>query len=213
MSGGSQPVTLDSSQRAGLLTRAGFQALFGGPTGSNPIKRGVEIYRRIMCGTVPPPPADLMIPPPKDATEGGTTRQRFDEHGQQACARGCHSLFDGIGFAFENYDGVGHYRTMDNGLPVDAASTTELDGKQVSFKDGVELSQLLAQSTQVKQCLAAQVASFGLGRPIVGADAASVNGALNAYVTGSSGIRDVLVALAASRAFRYRAPAEGEVLQ
>jgi hypothetical protein len=207
----SQVVTLDASQRGGLLTRAGFQALFGGPTGSNPVKRGVEIYRRVMCGTVPPPPGN--VPTPKDASQGGTTRQRFDEHGQNACAKGCHELFDGIGFAFENYDGIGRYRTMDNGLPVDAASSTLIDGKQVSFKDGVELSELLAESTQVKQCLARQAASFGLRRPVSGADTRSVAGAVDAYLTGSDGVRDLLAALAASRTFRYRAPAEAEVLQ
>lgn len=208
---GSQLMTLDASQRGGLLTRAGFQALYGGPTGSNPIKRGVEIYRRFLCGTVPPPPGN--VPTPKDASQGGTTRQRFNEHGEQECAKGCHALFDGIGFAFENYDGIGRYRTTDNGLPVDAASSTLLDGKQVPFKNGVELSQLLAQSAQVKQCLAAQVASYGLGRPVGSADAASVNAAVAAYMMGSGGFRDLLATLAASRTFRYRAPADGEVLQ
>jgi len=207
----SQMVTLNSNERAGLLTRAGFQALFGGPTGSNPVKRGVEIYQRIMCGTVPPPPGN--VPPPKDASQGGTTRQRFDEHGQNACAKGCHSLFDGVGFAFENYDGIGRYRTMDNGLAVDAASSTLIDGKLVSFKNGVELSSLLAQSTQVKQCLAAQAASFGLRRPVGSADTKSVSAAVDAYAMGDSGIRDLFAAFVASRTFRYRAPAEGEMLQ
>lgn len=212
MSGsGSQTVSLDSSQRSGLLTRAGFQALFGGPTGSNPVKRGVEIYRRVMCGTVPPPPGN--VPPPKDASEGGTTRQRFDEHGKNDCAKGCHGLFDGLGFAFENYDGIGRYRTMDNGLPVDAASSTLIDGEQVSFKNGVELSELLAQSTQVKQCLAAQAASFGLRRAVGDADTRSVDAAVAAYMTGADGVRDLFAALVASRTFRYRALAEGEVVQ
>lgn len=208
---GSQLMTLDSGQRGGLLTRAGFQALYGGPTGSNPIKRGVEIYRRVLCGTVPPPPGN--VPTPKDASQGGTTRQRFNDHGEQECARGCHALFDGIGFAFENYDGIGRYRTTDNNLPVDAASSTLLDGKQVSFKNGVELSQLLAQSAEIKQCLAAQVASYGLGRPVGSADTASLNAAVTAYMTGGSGFRDLVATLAASRTFRYRAPADGEVLQ
>jgi hypothetical protein len=201
---------LSSSQRSGLLTRAGFQALFGGPTGSNPIKRGAEIYKRVLCGVVPPPPAN--VPPAKEASEGGTTRMRFAEHSQNACAKGCHGLFDGIGFAFENYDGIGRYRTTDNDLPVDASGVVSLDGQQVSFRDGKELSQLIADSEQAKACFTTQVASYGLARPTVAEDTLSLAAATTAYASSSAGVRDLIAALVASRTFRYRRPAEGESL-
>jgi hypothetical protein len=122
-------------------------------------------------------------------------------------------VFDPIGFAFENYDGVGRYRTTDNGLPVDASGSITLDGQQVSFTNGLELSSLLAESTQVKQCFATQAASFGLGRSVVSEDAASIDGAVVAYETGSGGVRELLATLAASRTFRYRQPADGEMIQ
>ena len=66
---GAQQVQLDSNQRAGLLTRAGFQALFGGASGSNPVKRGVEIYKRLLCGHLTPPPPN--VPMPKDPRKAG----------------------------------------------------------------------------------------------------------------------------------------------
>ena len=69
---GAQQVQLDSNQRAGLLTRAGFQALFGGAGGSNPVKRGVEIYKRLLCGHLTPPPPPN-VPMPKDPSQGGST--------------------------------------------------------------------------------------------------------------------------------------------
>jgi hypothetical protein len=49
------------------------------------------------------------------------TRERLAEHGDNACARACHSIFDPPGLAFENYDGIGAFRTMDGGKPVDAS--------------------------------------------------------------------------------------------
>jgi hypothetical protein len=206
-----QNVTLDSTQRAGILTRAGWQALFGASDGSNPIKRGVEIYRRVLCGTVPPPPPN--VPLPADASTGGTTRQRFAAHASNACAVGCHSLFDDFGFAFENYDGIGQYRTKDNGLPVDATGTVTLDGAKVSFNNGIELSKLIANSQQALQCFASQTATFALGRPLEDADQASIQGAVAAYKSASNGFHDLVVSFASSRTLRYRTPADGEVLK
>lgn len=206
-----QPLQLNPAERSGLLTRAGFQALYGGSEGSHPIKRGSEIYTRVLCKTLPPPPAN--VPPPKPASEGGTTRSRFAEHSTQACAAGCHALFDNLGFAFENYDGIGRYRTTDNGSPVDASGSFSLDGKLVSFRDGRQLSQLLAESAEVKQCFASQAASFALGRAVGKDDQVSVDAAVEAYGKPSAGIRTLMGSFAASRTFRYRSPAEGEVLQ
>lgn len=208
---GAQQVQLDSNQRAGLLTRAGFQALFGGASGSNPVKRGVEIYKRLLCGHLTPPPPN--VPMPKDPSQGGTTRQRYAEHDQNACAAGCHSLFDQFGFAFENYDGIGQFRTTDNGLPVDASGSITLDGKTVNFTDGRQMSQLIAKSQDAATCFAAQAAAFGLGREVVDADGASVMAAASSYNAGTKGIRDLMLAFATSRTFRYRSPASGEVLK
>lgn len=206
-----QQVQLDSNERSGLLTRAGFQALFGGAAGSNPVKRGVEIYKRLLCGHLDPPPGNVL--PPKDASQGGTTRQRFAEHDSQACAASCHKIFDHYGFAFENYDGIGQFRTMDNGQPVDASGSVTLDGKAVTFTDGRQLSQLIAKSQDATTCFASQAAAFGLGREVVDADRASVAAAVSAYNSGSKGIRDAIIAFTASRTFRYRSPAPDEVLK
>ncbi|MEO8213720.1 MAG: DUF1592 domain-containing protein, partial [Myxococcales bacterium] len=206
-----QQVQLDSNQRSGLLTRAGFQALFGGAAGSNPVKRGVEIYKRLLCGHLDPPPAT--IPMPKDPSQGGTTRQRFAEHDGQACAANCHMRFDQYGFAFENYDGIGQFRTTDNGGAVDATGSVTLDGKAVTFTDGRQLSLLIAKSQDAVSCFASQAAAFGMGREVVDADRASLAAAVSAYNSGSKGIRDTIIAFAASRTFRYRSPAPGEVLK
>ncbi|HEX2872994.1 MAG TPA: DUF1592 domain-containing protein, partial [Polyangiaceae bacterium] len=208
-SGTAQP--LNPAERSGMLTRAGFQALFGGSEGSHPIKRGAEIYERVLCKTLPPPPAN--VPPPKSASEGGTTRSRFAEHSREACAAGCHALFDDLGYAFENYDGIGRYRATDNGSPVDASGSTLLDDKMVSFSDGRQLSELMAHSPQVRLCFASQAASFALGRGVVDDDSASLAAALEAYEKPAQGIRTLFSAFAASRTFRYRSPAAGEVLK
>jgi hypothetical protein len=200
---------LDANQRSGILTQTAFLTVTGSTDGSHPVKRGKKIYENLLCGELPPPPG--VVPPPKEASEGGTTRERFKEHSDQACASGCHGLMDPLGFAFENYDGIGGFRTMDNGGVVDASGAIELDGKQHSFKDARDLAKILAASATAQRCFATQWTRFALKRKNTDADRASIDGIVGAF--GGGNIRDLLVGVTGSRSFRYRAPAEGETLQ
>jgi hypothetical protein len=202
---------LAATERAGLLTQSAFLTVTGSTDGSHPVKRGRKVYERMLCGELPPPPAD--VPLPKTAAEGGTTRQRFAEHSNQDCARGCHSLMDPLGFAFEHYDGIGKYRTMDNGGAVDSTGSFELDGAKKDFKDARELVQQLSSSALVKGCFATQWARFALKRMETEGDRASLQAITAAFGKDSNNIRDLMVGVAGSRSFRYRAPAQGEMLQ
>ena len=160
---------LDSSQRLGLLMEPSFLTLTGSPDGSNPVKRGKAVYTKLLCGVLPPPPPN--VPPAKPATAGGTTRQRFAEHAENACARGCHTLMDPLGFAFENYDGIGRYRTTDNNQPVDATGMISIDGTAKSFSNAVELTKILSTSATVRDCFAKQWFRFAVGREETEGDA------------------------------------------
>jgi hypothetical protein len=200
----------DPAQRAGLFTQPGFLTVTGATDGSNPVKRGRKIFQGLLCGELPDPPAN--VPPPKPASAGGTTRERFAEHSSEKCAEACHVLMDPIGFAFENFDGIGKYRTMDNGGMVDAKSHFEIDGKDQPFNGVRELAQILSTSATAQKCFATQWARFAFKRKETPGDAASISTIAAAFGKGGN-IRDLLVGVAASRSFRYRAPAQGEILQ
>jgi len=163
-----------------------------------------------LCQTVPDPPANVQ--PPKPPMDGLTTRQRFEEHDMQDCARACHTLMDPIGFGFEHYDGIGRYRTTDQNQPVDASGSVVLDGQKQEFSDAIGLGKLLAASPQVQACLTKQVMRYALNRWDTAADAASIDAAKAAFQSGGLNIRTLLTNVATSRTFRYRAPAAGEVL-
>lgn len=203
-------VTLSSSQRGGLLTLAGFLTVTGAADGSSPVRRGHAVYTRLLCGSLPNPPAN--VPPVQPPKAGLTTRQRFEQHDQNACTSGCHSAMDPIGFGFEHYDGIGQYRTTDQNLAVDSSGSIVLDGQTQAFSDAVALGKLLAASRQVQSCLARQVTRYALNRWDVAEDAASIEAAATAFQTGGLDIRTLMTAVASSRTFRYRAPAAGEVL-
>ncbi|HYJ10935.1 MAG TPA: DUF1592 domain-containing protein [Polyangiaceae bacterium] len=199
---------LDTTQRLGLLTQPAFLTLTGSPDGSNPVKRGKAVYEKLLCGVLPPPPPN--VPPAKPASAGGTTRERFAEHGENECARGCHVFMDPLGFAFEHYDGIGRYRTMDNGKAVDAASSLTLDGVEKPFANALELVQILASSETVRECFAKQWFRFAVGREDTEGDAASLAAIATAFASSEHDMRSLVPAIAQARSLRYRSLAPGE---
>jgi hypothetical protein len=204
-------VSLNPAERSGLLTLAGFLSVTGAATGSDPPRRGKAIYERLLCGVIPPAP--LAMPPvqPPSPT-AGTTRQRFERQDTMACATACHSTFDPWGFALENYDGIGAYRTTDNGMAVDARVTVTLDGQRKMVSDARGLMTALAQSDEARSCFVKQWFRYGLGRLDTAHDQASIDAAVTAFESSMRDIRELVVALATSRTFRYRTPGTAEVL-
>jgi hypothetical protein len=193
---------LDPMQRAGLLTQGSFLALTGSPDGSNPVRRGKFVFTKLLCQTLPPPPAN--VPPPAPASAGGTTRQRFEVHDQNACAKGCHTSMDPIGFGFESYDGIGQWRTTDQGQTVDSSGTlagTDVDG---TFSGAVDLAHKLATSPEVRDCVATEWFRYAMGRGESADDACSLSALKQGFSASQSDIRQLLVAVTQTTTFRYR---------
>jgi hypothetical protein len=206
-----QPVAMNPAQRSGLLTTAAFMTLTGASDGSLPPRRGAVILNKFLCRALPPPPA--VVPDPQAVTPGLTTRQRFEQHSTNPCAAACHSLIDPLGFAFENYDGIGQYRSTDNALPVNAQVSLVLDGQAQTVADGRGMAAALAGSDEVQTCFSRQWFRYALGRLDTTDDSASVTGATTTFKSATRDVRELLVGIATSRTFRYRALASGEVLQ
>jgi hypothetical protein len=202
---------LPAGQRGGLLTLAGFLANTGAADGSVPPRRGKVVYTRLLCTELPPPPNE--VPEVTPAMPGLTTRARFELHDQNPCAAGCHSILDGIGFAFEHYDGIGAYRSTEEGTPVSSATSYAFDEvNPVAIADAVELGRVLAAEPLAQSCFARQWLRYALRREDTGADSASLDTATSAFRARAGSIPELWVALATSRTFRYRAPAADEVL-
>lgn len=198
----------DPAQRMGLFTQAAFLTVSGASVGSNPVKRGHKIYSTLLCKDVPPP-TGLEIPPPAPPSAGGTTRDRYAQHGENPCAS-CHVVMDPLGFAFEHYDGIGRFRTEDNGLPVDASASYTIDGNEVAYADATELMQQFAQSQEVSDCVAKQWLRYALGREETSDDLPSVRSVADSFTTSTQHLPSLITAVATSRSFRFRTLAAGE---
>ena len=204
-------VNLDPSQRGGIFTQTAFLATLASDSADNPVYRGLSIYMKVLCGNIGSPPANV---PPVNFIANGTTRQSYEAHGMSACADGCHSLFDPPGFSFENFDGIGAYRTTEAGQAVDATGSFVTPGNAtITFKNALDMSSQLAQSLEAQSCIDRQWTRYILGRPETSAESGSMSIAFQkAAATQGFSIRDLMAALLQSKAVMYRQPSPGEML-
>ncbi len=151
-----------ADQRMGILAMPGLLAAHSKPQETSPVLRGKFVLEQILCMELPLPPPGV---PPVEASDTSalTTRERFEQHAESACAS-CHKFLDPIGFAFENFDAAGRYRSEEKGKPIDTKgilTETDVDGP---FENSVDLSSKLAASERIRQCIATQWFRFAFGR-------------------------------------------------
>jgi hypothetical protein len=115
-------VSWPDPNRAGLLGQAGPLTLLSQPSRTSPTVRGMYVLTRFLGIDAPPPPAN--IPPlAEQVSLQGTMRERMTAHRTNPACASCHAMFDPLGFALENFDATGRWRTMDSGSPIDASGT------------------------------------------------------------------------------------------
>src|SRR5262249_40056231 len=100
-------------QRGGLLRQGSILTLTSYAPRTSPVVRGKWVLENILGTPPPPPPADVPALRDNTVTEGLSIRQRLAEHRSNAACAGCHRLIDPPGFALEQFDAVGRWRTMD----------------------------------------------------------------------------------------------------
>ena len=113
-----------------------------------------------------------------------------------------------MGFAFENYDPVGRYRSSDNGLPVDASGTYSVNGYETQFSTADELTQELAESDLAHQCYAEHWLSYLYGRLAVNSDEPLLHELAARSKSENLSAKDIVRALVQSESFLTREPQE-----
>ncbi|MBX7097107.1 MAG: DUF1592 domain-containing protein [Myxococcaceae bacterium] len=197
-------VSLPTGQRAGLLTQGSFLAVRGDARSGSPVQRGLFVRERLLCQEMPAPPPNVIDTLPAPSATN-TTRGRYQAHLSASSCAACHRLMDPIGFAFENYDGIGKWRTTENGVPVDASgelvSTKAING---TFTGALALANTLAQAREVSDCVAVSYFRYGLGRRDTPADACSVLAMKDAFAASGGKLATLARALVHTPGFAIR---------
>ncbi|MBX3251709.1 MAG: DUF1592 domain-containing protein [Myxococcales bacterium] len=191
-----------SSERGGLLGRAGFLALWSHATLTSPTNRGRFVRMNLLCEDVPPPPPGVDTSLEHDP-EGGprTMRERLDRHRTDPVCAGCHDKMDPIGFAFERFGPLGEWRDADEGLPID--TVTEVDGAPIA--NAADLGRFLAEDERVAACLSRRLYRFATGHLEELGEEIVVQELGDRFVADAHRFRRLVEALVLSDGFRYAA--------
>ena len=183
--------------RHGLLGKGAFLTTTSKPERTSPVTRGKWIMSNILGVSPPDPPANVPPLPARAADLRGnarepTMREKMLEHRVRPDCVQCHRLMDPIGFALENFDAIGLWRSQDEGAPVEASGEL-FDGAKV---DGPAALQrwLTGYSSQFGRVTVEKLLTYALGRgleyrdmPLVRAiarDAARQDNRFSAVVLG-----------------------------
>ncbi|HYW79404.1 MAG TPA: DUF1592 domain-containing protein [Thermoguttaceae bacterium] len=168
-------VSLDGTPRGGIIMQASILTVTSNPTRTSPVKRGKWILENILGEPPPPPPADVPdLNEDEQAVLSGSLRQRMEQHRKDPRCAVCHVKMDAMGFAMENFDAVGAWRTKDGQFTIDPAGQFP-DGQ--SFRGPAELKRILREGSkdQFARCLTEKMLTYALGRGIEPSDETAVN--------------------------------------
>ena len=178
---------------------------------TSPVKRGKMIRERLLCQPLPPPPPNVNNTPPM-ADFGNTTRGIYDKILAQKDCAGCHELMNPLGYAFENFDPLGRWRPSEFGELIDPSGHIAGIPGDPTFNNATELANLLADSDEVRRCVATHWLRYALQRKEITADADALAEINQKFEDADYDIRELILAVALSPAFRSRTPSEGEEL-
>jgi hypothetical protein len=159
-------VPLKDPNRAGLLGQASILTVTSYSTRTSPVVRGKYLLSNILGSPPPPPPPD--VPALKEAGEGGTLpptmRARMEAHRKNPVCAGCHARMDPLGFALENFNAIGKWRTTEGEAPIDTTGTFP-DGTK--FSNPAEFRQaLLTHRDEFLRTLTEKLLTYALGRGV-----------------------------------------------
>jgi uncharacterized protein DUF1592/uncharacterized protein DUF1588/uncharacterized protein DUF1587/uncharacterized protein DUF1585/uncharacterized protein DUF1595 len=155
-------VSLDGTQRSGVLTQASILTVTSYPTRTSPVLRGKWILENVLNTPPPPPPPGVGSLDTKGAALTGTMRQQLEKHRANPMCAGCHTRMDPLGFALENYNAIGQWRTHEGQFLVDSTGVLP-NGKK--FSGSAELKTLLMSNRDgFAECLTEKMLTYALGR-------------------------------------------------
>jgi hypothetical protein len=195
-------VPLDGIRRSGVLTHSSVLTVTSYPNRTSPVLRGLWVLENILGAPPPPPPPNVPELQEKSTSAELSLRQRLEQHRANPTCAGCHKKMDALGFALENFDAVGAWRSHDGPFPVDTAA--ELPGGH-RFSGPAELKALLLkEKDQFTKCLIEKLLTYALGRGLTPQDRPTVAAIAKTVASKNYGFLTLVEEIVLSAPFRQR---------
>jgi mono/diheme cytochrome c family protein len=210
-SSGFQRVSLKpEDHRGGLLTMGAVLGLTSDGTRHRPVHRGVWVSEAIFGKTPPPPPANVSaIEPSPPESPKATLRQKIEAHRNNANCAACHAKIDPLGLAWDNYDAIGQWRTLEKVAqgrgadPMIDPSGLMPDGR--AFKDANDFKRLLLDDHEkVARAFIEHLCTYALRRVLTVDDQEDLKAIEAEAKKNQFRVKDIVRAVALSDLIRKR---------
>ena len=195
-------VPLAGAARGGVLTHGSVLMVTSYPTRTSPVLRGKWVLENLLGAPPPPPPPDVPALAAGAGTSAGGLREALERHRANPACAACHAKLDPLGFALENFDAVGAWRTEDDGAPVDASGTLP-DGTLVDGPAGLRRV-LRDRRVEFVETLAAKLLTYAVGRGLEWYDQPAVREIRRRTEAGDHRFSALVSAIVDSVPFRLR---------
>jgi hypothetical protein len=200
-------ITLKDPKRFGLLGKGAVLMTTANPDRTAPVLRGAWILERILGTPQTPPPTAVPTLIATVAGKATTVRERTEVHRRNPPCSGCHAVMDPLGFALENFDTLGQFRTIDpqSRMLIDTAATLP-DGTRLAGPEDLHKA-LAARGPQLVQAITEKLMTYAVGRPMEFGDMPTVRKIVRDAATQNYRFESIVLGVVQSDAFRKRAPA------
>jgi mono/diheme cytochrome c family protein len=196
-------VTLADQNRWGLLGKASILSVTSYPHRTSPTIRGKWLLENILATAVPPPPPDVNTALDEGKVIKATTvRDMLEQHRANPACASCHANMDPLGFALENFDSIGQWRTKDGDLPIDASGVL-LDGTKVDGPAALR-GALLQQKDQFVKAVTSKLLLYALGRELDYHDAPAIRAIVRTAAADDHRWSSAILAIVKSTPFQFR---------
>ena len=196
-------VTLDDPNRGGLLGQGSLLTVTSYPNRTSVVQRGKWVLENLL-GTPPPAPPPN-VPPLEATTEHQhlTLREAMEIHRKNPVCAGCHARMDPIGFALENYDGIGKWRASDGGSVIDASGKLP-DGTVFDGPAGLRKIMSTVRRDEFVSTVAEKLLTYGLGRGVEPYDQPTLRAIVRESERNNYKLADLVEEIVKSTPFQMR---------
>ena len=159
-------VTFSDDRRAGILGHGSILTVTSYAHRTSPVVRGKWLLDTLLGAPPPPPPANVPPFPENDGDSQPTTvRERMEQHRKNPVCATCHAGLDPMGFALENFDGIGKWRSTEASRPIDPSGTF-LDGSTFDSPSAFRLALQQNYREPFIATLTEKLLTYALGRGV-----------------------------------------------